>query len=111
MILKPGITIKRENEDEKLFILDDNSIHWVRNGTDEFFCSIPEGWTCEVVALTMREYKGYGVEAIGIICGKTGTDFCPLSAPADKIISENDAKNRIVEGKIIYNGAIYKLVE
>lgn len=111
MILKPGITIKRDNENETLFILDNNSIHWVRNGPDEFFCSIPEGWTCEVVALIMRRYKDHWAETIGIMCGKTGTDFCPLLPPANKTINIKNAESRIIEGKIIYNGAIYKLVE
>lgn len=110
MILRPGITIKKENENEKIFIIEDSNVHWVRQGTDELLCSVPEGWVSEIVAITIREYKGFGFETMGISVGKANTDFCPLQPPADKIITEYEAKARFDAGKIIYNGSVYKLI-
>lgn len=111
MIIRPGITIKKEKDkNEDIFIIEDSNVQWVRKGADELFCTIPEGWVSEIVALIMREYKGLGTETIGISVGTAGTNFCPLRPPANKIIGKDDAQSRIEEGQIIYNGSVYKLV-
>lgn len=112
MILRPGIAIKKE-ENEKIFVIKDSNVIWIRQGSNEFFCSVPENWVNEVVAITMRDNNGIGeglTETIGISVGKVNTGFCQLQAPADRLIGADEVQNRLEDGKMIYNGSIYKLI-
>lgn len=112
MILRPGVNIKKEiPEEESIFIIEDNNVSWVRQGANELYCSVPDGWVGEVVAIIIQKYDRAPGNMLmtGVFVGKTKTDVCKLDIPTGGLISAEDAAEKIKEGTIIYNGSNYKL--
>lgn len=112
MKIRPGVSIKKENPEDHVFIIDDSLITWVHTGINEWFCTVPDTWTGEVVAVIIQKYEGMSgeFEMVGVVAGKTQCSLAQLNAPYNKFLQECDVQRLVGDGKAIYNGSVYKLV-
>lgn len=110
MNVKPAIVIRRE-ESECLFIIKDPQVTKIRQGTNEIICSVPSEWVGEAVAIIYRPIPGSDteVERFGIWIGNAiaKVDWLGIA----HTVSKEAVNGFIKDGKVIYNGSEYTLIE